>query len=136
MVNNLHADRLGPVTAAVAGYAAITLVTLGALAIMSSATPALATPEAWGHALIVAVFAVALLLRLRVARAGSARALRAVGIIAVVVCAVNIVEAAVPGLFPAWMRVEMLAIALLMLVLALLVHRIRRLRRAELPVPG
>jgi hypothetical protein len=87
-----------------------------ALAVLSGVAPRLATPEAWGHAVIVAVFAVVLPLRWRAARRGGTRGLRAVGIIAAVLAVVNAVEACLPA-FPAWMRVEMALVAVLMLVL-------------------
>lgn len=59
--------------------------------------------------------------------AGRARALRAVGCISAVLLLANVVEAAVPGLFPAWMRIEMIGIAVLMgaVVLAVVRHRAR-----------
>jgi hypothetical protein len=67
------------------------------------------------------VFAVVLPPRLRSARRGSVPALRAVGIVSAVVFLVNVVELMIPGLFPAWMRVEMVFIALLMATSVLLV---------------
>jgi hypothetical protein len=83
---------------------------------------------------IVVVFAVLLPLRLRAARKGSADALRAVAIIASVLLAVNVVEAALPHAFPGWMRIEMVVIALLMaVVVGMVVRIIRRTRAANLP---
>lgn len=113
----------GVLGALVTGYVVIALATVAALAIMSSAAPALATSEAWGHAVIVAVFAIVLLLRWRSARAGDAKAWRAVGVIAAVLLVVNAVEAALPGVFPVWMRVEMAVIAVLMCVLVVLMRQ-------------
>lgn len=49
--------------------------------------------------------------------------MRAVGIIAGVLVAANVVEAALPDLFPAWMRTEMAVTAALMLVVVSLVVR-------------
>jgi hypothetical protein len=69
---------------------------------------------------IVAVFAVVLPLRLRAARAGRPGALRAVGIIAAVLLGVNVIEAMIPGLFPLWMRAEMIGIAVVMAAVILL----------------
>ena len=60
-------------------------------------------------------------LRLRAAQAGSSRALRAVGIIAAVLFLVNVIEAMIPGLFPFWMRAEMIAIALVTAAVVVLV---------------
>jgi len=106
---------------AVGVYVAIVLGTVGALGILSATAPHLATRDAWVHAVIVAVFAVVLPLRLRAARAGSPGALRAVGIIAAVLFLVNVIEAMIPGLFPLWMRAEMIGIAVVMLAVTLLV---------------
>jgi hypothetical protein len=97
-------------------YVALVLATVIALGVLSSTAPQLATQRAWGHAVIVAVFAVVLPLRLRAARRGSVRARRAVGIIAAVLMVVNLVEAGLPGTFPIWMRREMIAVAALMLL--------------------
>jgi hypothetical protein len=108
MVNNS-----GRVTGLVVAYVGVAAGTLVALAVLSGAAPDLATDEAWGHAIVVAVFAVLLPLRLRAARRGSGRARWAVGIIAGVLLVANLVEAALPGVFPGWMRIEMLGIAAL-----------------------
>jgi len=118
----------------VRAYVVLTIGTIIALIMMEAVAPHLATQEAWGHAVIVVLFAVLLPLRLRAARKGSADALRAVAIIASVLLAVNVVEAALPHAFPGWMRIEMAVIALLMAVLVTMVIRIiRRPRAANLP---
>jgi len=124
------AARLDAAGAVVAAYVVLVVATLGALAVLSGTAPRLATAEAWGHAVLVAIFAVLLPLRLRAARRGSGRALRALGVIAAVLAAVNLVEAVLPGVFPVWMRIEMAVIAALMLVLLGCVARVRR--RAEM----
>jgi hypothetical protein len=111
-------------------YVAIALGTIAVLALLSAVAPHQATQEAWVHAVIVAVFAVVLPLRLRAARAGSVGGLRAVGLISAVLFLVNVVEAMLPGLFPLWMRVQMIGIAVLMLVVVLLVVRERLAGRA------
>lgn len=97
-------------------YAVITLGTVVALAVLTGVAARWAPHEAWGHALIVAVFAGVLPLRWRAACRGSARAGRAVRIIAAVLLVVNLVEAFVPA-FPVWMRVQMGVIAMIMLVI-------------------
>lgn len=107
-------------------YVVVVLGTLAALAVMGLAAPSLATSEAWGHAVIVAVFAIVLPLRARAALRGSSAALRALTIIGSVLAIVNLVEGAIPGAFPAWMRVEMLVIAVMMLALVVLSVRARR----------
>lgn len=102
------------------GYVGLTIATLVALVIMTVAAPRLATNEAWGHQVIVAVFAVVLPLRLRAARRGNPRAARAIAIIALVVGVVNLVEALLPA-FPAWMRIVMIVVVLIMAALVAVV---------------
>jgi hypothetical protein len=136
MVNN-SADELTGTSPAglraaswvLGGYVAVAAGTIVALVVMSSAAPRLATHEAWGHAVIVAVLSFILPLRLRAALRGSTRALVAVAVIATALAAANIVEAALPGVFPGWMRAEMMVIAALMAGLATLA--VRSLRRAR-----
>ncbi|MGY5130262.1 hypothetical protein [Streptomyces nigrescens] len=99
------------------------------LVVLAVTAPHLATDEAWGHAVIVAVFAIVLPLRTRAALKGSPSGLRALTIIGCVLLVVNLVEAALPGVFPTWMRVEMLVIAAMMLILAILSVRVRRNRQ-------
>jgi hypothetical protein len=111
----------------VRAYVALTVSTLVALVVMSALAPRLATHEAWGHAVIVAIFAILLPLRMRAAQRRRGRALRAVRIITVALFTVNVVEAALPHVFPAWMRIEMAATALMMASLVgLLAGRVRR----------
>ncbi|MEH3033296.1 MAG: hypothetical protein PGN07_04450 [Aeromicrobium erythreum] len=106
-------------------YVVLVLATLVVLALLSATDPVQAGSSAWTHMVIVAVFATILPLRLRSAAAGNVGGLRAVGIVASVLLLVNVVEALVPGAFPGWMRVEMVAVAALMALVVLLVVRIR-----------
>ncbi|MCO7238387.1 hypothetical protein [Aeromicrobium sp. CnD17-E] len=103
-------------------YVGIVVLTLAALVVLSLTAPGQATAHAWGHAVVVAVFAVVLPLRLRRARAGDRVAVRAVGIVAAVLFLVNVVEAMLPA-FPLWMRVDMLITAVVVLGVALDVVR-------------
>ena len=114
-------ERLRAIAVVVGAYVAIVLGTVATLGILSATAPHLATRDAWVHAVIVAVFAVVLPLRLRTARAGSPGALRAVGIISAVLFLVNVIEVLIPGLFPLWMRAEMIGIAVVMAAVMLLV---------------
>lgn len=109
-----NSDRLSSLTQVVRVYVFIVLATIAALIIMSVVSARLATDHAWGHALIVAVFAVVLPLRMRSARAGNRGGLLAVGIISAVLLLVNVVEILIPGFLPMWMRIEMIGIAALM----------------------
>lgn len=61
-------NRLRAISTAVGIYVAIVTGTIAALGILSATAPHLATQDAWVHAVIVAVFAVVLPLRLRAAR--------------------------------------------------------------------
>lgn len=124
MVRNFGGEnRLRSIVGVVWIYVAVVVGTIVALGILSAVAPRQAPTEAWVHAVIVAVFAVLLPLRARAARAGGRGALRAVGIIAAVLLVVNVVEALIPGLFPLWMRILMVVIALLMVTVVLLVVR-------------
>jgi hypothetical protein len=127
MVNSSpnQARELKSITVLVRIYVAIVLATLVALVALSASVPRLATSNAWVHAVIITLFAVVLPLRLWAAREGSANALRAVGVIAAVLAAVNLAEAAIPSLFPVWMRMEMVVIAALMAVVVTLAVRKR-----------
>ena len=104
-VNHLHGaiealgapDPLRAISILVGIYVAIVAGTVAALTILSATAPHLATRDAWVHAVIVAVFAVVLPLRLRAARADRPGALRAVGIISAVLFLVNVTEAIIPA---------------------------------------
>lgn len=128
MVTSTEVGRLGTVRRVVGAYVAIALGTVLALAVLSMTAPSLATPEAWGHAVIVGVLAIVLALRARAVGKGSVTALRAVTIVGCVLMVANIVEAALPGAFPSWMRVEMVVIAALMATLVVLAVRARHVR--------
>lgn len=104
-------------------YLAVVVATLVGLVILSFTASPLATSNAWGHAIVVSVFAIVLPLRLRSAQTGRRSAIRAVGLIATVLFLVNIVEALIPGFVPVWMRAEMYVVAALMLVVVLDVIR-------------
>jgi hypothetical protein len=126
MVNTAMVSRHSPMPAVgvlVRVYVAIVLGTVVALGILSVAAPAQATPDAWVHAVIVAVFAVLLPLRLRSARTGSRGGLRAVGLICAALFLVNVIEVMIPGLFPVWLRAVMVGIAVLMAAVVGLVVR-------------
>jgi hypothetical protein len=119
-------DLLPALTRLVGAYVVVVLATLTALAVLSGVDPGQAPQEAWGHAVVVGAFAVLLPLRLRAARNGSARALVAVGVIAGVLAAVNLIEALIPGFLPSWMRIEMIGVAALTAAIGILVLRRQR----------
>ncbi|MBJ7289578.1 hypothetical protein [Williamsia sp.] len=114
MVNEIGVRPLSRLRRLVGIYVAVVAATILALIVLSATAPSQAPTEAWVHAVIVAAFAVLLPLRLRAAERGSVRAVRAVGIIAAVLLVVNVVQALLPDLYPVWMRVEMVGIAVVM----------------------
>jgi len=122
IVNNAQCP-LSLSAAIVRAYVALTAATIVVLAVLSAAAPREATAHAWGHGIVVAVFALVLPLRLRAARAGQRSGLRALGIISGALLVVNVVEATLPGFVPVWMRVEMWGVAALMAANVLLVVR-------------
>jgi len=129
MVNSSGSSERGELstlTAIVRVYVVVALLTVATLGVLSRTIPQDAPRDAWVHAVVVAVFAVILPLRLHAARGGSTAGLRAVGVVAGVLVLVNVVEAALPHQFPVWMRLEMVGIALLMVAVVLLVVRERR----------
>ena len=104
-------------------YLAVVVATLVVLVVLSSTGSPEATSNAWGHAIVVSVFAMLLPLRLRSAQTGRRSAIRAVGLISSALFLVNVVEALIPGFVPLWMRAEMYVVAALVLVVVLEVIR-------------
>jgi hypothetical protein len=104
-------------------YLAVVVATLVILGVLSDTAPHQATSHAWGHAIVVSVFAIVLPLRLRSAQTGRRSAIRAVGLISAALFLANVIEALIPGFVPSWMRVEMYVVAALMLGVVLEVIR-------------
>lgn len=131
MVNKLVSGERSAAAPAAVGwlvcaYVLVALGTLAALAALAANAPSLATPHAWGHAVIVGVLAFVLALRARAALRGGGRAMWAVGVVAAVLLVANLAEAVLPGFVPTWMRFEMLFIAALMVPLCTVAVRSRR----------
>jgi peptidoglycan/LPS O-acetylase OafA/YrhL len=117
MVNTTQ--RVHPTgTTLVAIYVVLTIASVAVLVVLSAIGSPQATDAAWGHAVITALFCVLLPLRMRAARRGRPGAVRAVRIIALALLVVNAVEAALSSTFPFWMRLEMLAVVIIMALLA------------------
>lgn len=116
-------------------YVALAVATVVALAVLSATAARWTSDEAWGHAVVVLLFAVLLPLRLRGVRRGDPSAPRAVGVISAVVLVVNVVEASLPGFVPGWMRVEMLVTAALTAVGVGAAVRLSRRDRHRTPPP-
>lgn len=104
-------------------YLLVVLSTLVTLAVLTHYAPQFATSSAWGHTIIVAIFAIILPLRLRRAQKGRRGAIRAVGLISAVLFLVNVTESLIPGFVPLWMRIDMGIVALLMIGIVLEVVR-------------
>lgn len=117
----LKTNELGIITRLARLYSVIALATIGALIVFSITKPSLVNKDAWVHAVIVGVFAFILPLRARAASSGKQSALRAIGIISAVLFLVNIVEALLPNVMPAWIRVIMFVIAAIMICIVGLV---------------
>ncbi len=118
--------RFRIVFALCAMYFAATIATIGFL-VWASDDPSLVTTEAWVHGVILLLSAGVLLRVTRQAGTGSAQAYLRLRIIAVLIPIASLTEAAIPGLFPAWMRIEQAGYgAWLLLILALsLTPRVR-----------
>ena len=100
-------------------YLAATVATIGVLA-ARHADQAFATDEAWGHAIVVLVFAALLVPAASRAARGSRGAYRRLLIVSIVLPVVSVVLVALPHLLPGWMRVEQAAYGALLLVVAVL----------------
>jgi hypothetical protein len=98
-------------------YLAATVGTLGVLA-ARHADAAFATDEAWGHAIVVLVFAALLVPAASRAAKGSRGAYRRLLIVSIVIPVVSVVLVALPHFLPAWMRIEQAGYGVLLLVVA------------------
>jgi hypothetical protein len=127
MVNTIAVPK--SVTPLVTTYVVLALGTLVVLGVLSAVDPGEAGADAWVHAVVVAVFAAVLPLRLRAAHRGSRRAEIALVVIAAVLAVANVVEALVPGAFPDWMRAEMFGIAAVMVAVVVVCRRTVQGRR-------
>jgi hypothetical protein len=105
-----------------AAYLAATVATLVVLA-ARHADAGFATDEAWGHAIVVLVFAALLVPAASRAAQGSRGAYRRLLIVSIVIPVVSVVLVALPHLLPGWMRVEQAVYGVLLLVVAVLAAR-------------
>jgi len=100
-------------------YLAATVATIAVLAARHADT-AFATDEAWGHAVVVLVFATLLVPAASRAAKGSRGAYRRLLIVSIVIPVASVVLVALPHLLPGWMRIEQAAYGVLLLVVAAL----------------
>jgi hypothetical protein len=100
-------------------YLAATVATHAVLAVRRDDT-AFATDEAWGHAIVVLVFAALLVPAASRAARGSRGAYRRLLIVSIVIPVASVVLVALPHLLPEWMRIEQAAYGALLLVVAVL----------------
>lgn len=104
-----------------AAYLAATVLTIAFLAWKNN-DRSLVTDHAWGHEVILLVFAVVLVLVARRAAEGHRRAYLRLRIVAVVVPVASLVVAAIPGFLPGWMRIEQVVYGLWLVGVAVLAH--------------
>jgi hypothetical protein len=100
-------------------YLLATVATIGVLVVRHE-DRGFATDEAWGHAIVVLVFAVLLVPAAARAARGSRGAYRRLLVVSIVIPVVSVVLVALPDLLPPWMRVEQAAYGVLLLVVAVL----------------
>ena len=104
------------------GYTALSVLAVGVLVVLSD-DPAVATDAAWVRASIVLVSSLATLLFAAQAASGSARGYLRLRLATAVMLVAIIVIVAIPGAFPAWLRVEQAVCGLLLAGVVLLVNR-------------
>ena len=102
-------------------YLAATVATLGFL-VWKRDDHSLVTTDTWVHEVILLVFAVVLVGVAKRTAAGDPRAYLRLRIVSLVIAVVSVVVAVLPGLFPAWMRIEQGAYAACLLAVAALAH--------------
>jgi hypothetical protein len=115
-----------------------TAATLGVLAARHE-DAGFATDEAWGHAIVVLVFAALFVPAASRAARGSRGAYRRLRIVSVVIPVVSVALVDLSGFLPPWMRVEQAAYDVLLLLVAVLATSspVRRsFRRLRHSCPG
>ncbi|MER6580818.1 hypothetical protein [Nonomuraea sp. NPDC001023] len=108
----------------VAAYAALSLLTVAAIAVLSAVAPSLVTPEAWGRGVIVAATSVLTFVFARRAQRGGDRALLRLRIVLVVIL-VAVVGVLLFLPLPVWMVAEQGVCGVLLLCAAVLAFRFR-----------
>ena len=106
------------------GYTALSLLAMGVLVVLRD-DASVATDAAWVRASIVVVSSLLTLLFARQAAAGSSRGYLRLRLVTAVMLVAIIVIVAIPGAFPAWLRVEQAVCGLLLAGVVLLVNRAR-----------
>ncbi|HEX3679672.1 MAG TPA: hypothetical protein VHU90_08120 [Galbitalea sp.] len=117
---------LRTVTALVGTYLAVSVLTLGAIILLRD-NPAIVNTAVWIRGTIVVGSAALMLVFVRRASGGAARAFLRVRLISAIMLVAIIVIIALPGTFPLWMKLEQAVCGLLLLVVVILVNG-RRLR--------
>ncbi|MEU5866587.1 MULTISPECIES: hypothetical protein [unclassified Nonomuraea] len=106
----------------ISAYAALSLLTVVAIAVFSAVAPSLVTPEAWGRGVIVAATSVLTFAFARRAQSGGDRALLRLRIVLVVIL-VAVVGVLLFLPLPSWMVAEQGVCGVLLLAAAVLAFR-------------
>ncbi|MER7212606.1 hypothetical protein ABZ470_19975 [Streptosporangium sp. NPDC020072] len=106
----------------VVAYAVLSVLTVAAIAVLSSVAPSLVTPQAWVRGVIVAATSVLTFVFARRAQQGGGRALLRLRIVLVVIL-VALGGVVLFLALPAWMVVEQAVCGVLLLVAAVLAFR-------------
>ncbi|MEV4146760.1 hypothetical protein AB0J40_24050 [Amycolatopsis sp. NPDC049691] len=110
-----------PVLLLTGGYAVLSVLTLGAIVLLRN-DHALVTDAVWVRATLVAASSLLTFAFARGAARGSRKGLLRLRIVAAVMLVAIAVVVALPGLFPAWLRIEQAGCGLLLLAVTVLVN--------------
>ena len=103
-------------------YAVLSVLAVGVLVVLRD-DAAVATDAAWVRASIVLVSSLLTLLFVAQAAGGSARGYLRLRLVTAIMLVAIVVIVAIPGAFPAWLRVEQAVCGLLLAGVVLLVNR-------------
>ncbi len=111
-----------PIRRLVGGYVAMSVLTLAAIAILRNHT-GLVNSAVWTRAVIVVLSSLLMLRFTRRAAAGAGRAFLRLRLVSAVMVVAIAVIVALPGTFPAWMKIEQSACGVLLAWVVTLVNR-------------
>jgi len=110
-----------PVLLLTGGYAVLSVLTLGAIVLLRN-DHTLVTDAVWVRATLVCASSLLTFAFARSAARGSRKGLLRLRIVAAVMLVAIAVVVALPGLFPAWLRIEQACCGLLLLAVTVLVN--------------
>ncbi|MFF1876338.1 hypothetical protein [Leifsonia sp. NPDC058230] len=123
MTNTIQQSPLVAARVLVGVYAALSIATVAAIAVLQAVAPDLAGPAAWIRGTIVAATSILMLVFANQAVRGHRRALLRWRIVAAVMIVAIAVIVSIPGLIPLWMRLEQVLCGVLLIGVAALVFR-------------